>query len=429
MSLLRAGAIYGVANALSAAVPFLLLPVLTRALGPAEYGLVVGFFLLVNYASALAGLSVHSAISVGWFRRGPGDEFPALVGSALLVALVTTLACAALMTIVGAIWHETVGLPTWLWPAAALLAGTTAIAAIRPTLWQSQVKPMRSATFQVAMAVGNLGLSLVAVLALATGAAGRIGGALIATVVAALASVALLHAAGDARWQASPSAVRSLLRFGLPLAPHVLAGSLLATADRFTVSARLGADALGIYGAAAQLGMVMNMLGDTLVKVLSPWMYAQMAARFGRARLRIVGATYVLIPVWIAIALLLWAAMLVVGPALLGPRFQAAVGLSIFFLLGGAMSSIYLNIAGLFFFTSKNEWLSIATICSATIAVVLAIVLTKRFGAAGAAAAYLGAQTVQLALSWLLSTRVQPMPWHRPWLSVRALARTRTASP
>jgi len=171
------------------------------------------------------------------------------------------------------------------------------------------------------------------------------------------------------------------------------------------------------------------MLGDTLVKVLSPWMYAQMAARFGRARLRIVGATYVLIPVWIAIALLLWAAMLVVGPALLGPRFQAAVGLSIFFLLGGAMSSIYLNIAGLFFFTSKNEWLSIATICSATIAVVLAIVLTKRFGAAGAAAAYLGAQTAQLALSWLLSTRVQPMPWHRPWLAVRALARTRTASP
>jgi len=123
------------------------------------------------------------------------------------------------------------------------------------------------------------------------------------------------------------------------------------------------------------------------------------------------------------------AAGILLGPALLGPRFQAAVGLSIFFLLGGAMSSIYLNIAGLFFFTSKNEWLSIATICSATIAVVLAIVLTKRFGAAGAAAAYLGAQTAQLALSWLLSTRVQPMPWHRPWLAVRALARTRTASP
>ena len=182
------------------------------------------------------------------------------------------------------------------------------------------------------------------------------------------------------------------------------------------------------FYAAHVLKYKYGMLGDTLVKVLSPWMYAQLAGRFARARLRIVGVTYVLIPVWIAIALLLWGAMLVVGPALLGPRFQAAVGLSFFFLLGGAMSSIYLNIAGLFFFTSKNEWLSIATVCSATIAVVLAIVLTKRFGAAGAAAAYLGAQTAQLVLSWLLSTRVQPMPWHRPWLAVRALGRTRAAA-
>jgi len=222
--------------------------------------------------------------------------------------------------------------------------------------------------------------------------------------------------------------VRSLLRFGLPLAPHVLAGALLASADRFTVSARLGPDALGIYGAAAQLGMMMNVLGDTLVKVFSPWMFAQMAKRFCRARLRIVGATYVLIPVWIAVALVLWLGILAVGPALLGPRFQDATGLALFFLLGGAMTSIYLNIAGLFFFTSRTEWLSIATVCSAAIAVGLAIVLTKRFGAAGAAAAYLGAQTTQLALSWLLSTRVQPMPWHRPWLAVRALGRSRMAA-
>jgi O-antigen/teichoic acid export membrane protein len=157
-------------------------------------------------------------------------------------------------------------------------------------------------------------------------------------------------------------------------------------------------------------------------------MYAQLAKPFCRARLRMVGATYALIPVWVAMALLLWLVMLAVGPTLLGPRFQGAVGLSLFFLLGGAMSSIYLNIAGLFFFTSRTEWLSIATVCSAALAVTLAIVLTTRIGAAGAAVAYFGAQTAQLALSWLLSARVQPMPWHRPWLALRALARARAAT-
>jgi O-antigen/teichoic acid export membrane protein len=113
-----------------------------------------------------------------------------------------------------------------------------------------------------------------------------------------------------------------------------------------------------------------------------------------------------------------------VGPILLGPRFQQALGLSLFFLLGGAMSSIYLNIAGLYFFTARTEWLSIATACSAVIAAALAIVLTAHFGAVGAAAAYVGAQFAQLILAWLLSTRIQTMPWHRPMLAIRTLVRS-----
>ena len=83
--LLRAGAVYGLANALSAGVPFLLLPILTRALAPSEYGVVVNFFLVVSLSTSLAGLNVHSAVSVKWFDRANLD-FPRFVGSALALA-------------------------------------------------------------------------------------------------------------------------------------------------------------------------------------------------------------------------------------------------------------------------------------------------------------------------------------------------------
>ena len=73
--LLRSSAIYGVANALSAGVPFLLLPILTRALAPSEYGVVVSFFLVVSLSTSLAGLNVHSAVSVKWFDR-TGQDCP-----------------------------------------------------------------------------------------------------------------------------------------------------------------------------------------------------------------------------------------------------------------------------------------------------------------------------------------------------------------
>ena len=83
--------IYAGANALSAGIPFLLLPVLTRALAPAEYGLVVDFFLLATLCTSLAGLGVHGAVSVKWFDRS-GRDFPQLVGNALMVAIASTAA-------------------------------------------------------------------------------------------------------------------------------------------------------------------------------------------------------------------------------------------------------------------------------------------------------------------------------------------------
>jgi len=421
--LLHASAIYGLANALSAGVPFLLLPILTRALPPRDYGVVVSFFLLVSISNSLAGLNAHSSVSVKWFDRERLD-FPRYVGSALVVAGGSTVVCAVLLLLVGLFWHSRLGLDPRFWPLAAIYAGATMVMGLRTTLWQSQRRALPSAVFQVTTALLNMGLSLFAVLILKMGADGRILGALGSCLLAAGAAIWFLSASADVRWSWSRDDLLKLLRFGVPLIPHALAGAVLAGADRFAVSAQLGQEALGVYGTAAQIGMAMNVLGDGLVKAFSPWMYAQLSSRSAMGHLRIVGATYVLIPLWLLTALVLWAVFVVAGPMILGERYHAAIGLSIWFLLGGALSATYLNVAGLFFFTSRTEWLSVATVSSAVIAAVLAPIMAARYGLQGAAAAYLCAQAIQLVLSWILSTKVRPMPWRRPALALQVLGRS-----
>ena len=64
MNFLHSGAIYAAANIASAGVPFLLLPLLTRVLGPVEYGHVVSFTLLVTLCLTVAGLNAHAALGV-----------------------------------------------------------------------------------------------------------------------------------------------------------------------------------------------------------------------------------------------------------------------------------------------------------------------------------------------------------------------------
>src|SRR4029079_5584001 len=98
-----------------------------------------------------------------------------------------------------------------------------------------------------------------------------------------------------------------------------------------------------------------------------------------------------------------------------------AIDLSIWFLVGGAASAIYFNIAGLFFFTSKTEWLSLATLGTAAVAIAIAPPLARSYGLTGGALAFLAVQLCALLACWLLSVWVQPMPWHSPMLALRVL--------
>jgi O-antigen/teichoic acid export membrane protein len=416
--LFKAGAVYTAANVLTAGVPFLLLPVLTRALDPHEYGRVVAFFMLVTICSSAAGLSLHSAVAVRWLdSRAEPRRY---TGSAIALAVASTAVTGAIVACVASFVDLGIG-PAWC-ALAAVVAGATTLQGMRFAVWQCTERAVPAATLQVAAAVLNIGLSLLAVFVLDLGGAGRILGAVAAGVGIAGLSVYLLTREGAAA-RPSRADAASLLRFGLPLMPHALGGSLLASADRFAVSASLGAAALGIYGSAYQLGMVINVLGDAVIKAYSPTMYRLLSRNNTRSRLRVVALFYLSIPFWLLAALMLWLFFELTGTLLLGREYLGAIDLSIWFLCGAAFSAIYLNVAGLFFFTGKTEWISLASGGSAVLALLLAPRAVERFGVQGGALTYLLVQLVMTTAAWALSTRVYPMPWRRPVLAIRLLLR------
>ncbi len=163
MNVFRAGVVYAGANVASAAVPFLLLPLLTRVLAPAEYGHIVAFALLITLCMPLAGLSVHAAVGVAWFSR-PRDQIPAYNGTALVLAVGTTLLLAPIaVLIVMAAPSLVADLPAPWAAVAALTAGANVILQCRLVLWQSQQQPFKNALLQVTASVLNVGLSLIAV--------------------------------------------------------------------------------------------------------------------------------------------------------------------------------------------------------------------------------------------------------------------------
>lgn len=423
MTFLRNGAIYAAANLTSAAVPFLLLPLLTRVLSPAEYGKVVSFSMLITACMMLSGLNAHAALGVAWFKRSR-DTLPAFAATAVMLAVVSTMVVAGLAGLVLAIWpHLASGLSPWWGAAAAVTAGAGVLLQCRLVLWQSQQKPLPNAALQVSSSTLNVTLSLFAVLWLGQGGDGRNWGVLLAAMCMAFIAVALLARAGELRWQPQAAHFRDLVAFGLPLVLHSLAGILLATTDRWTVSSFLGAHALGVYGASAQLGMVMSIVADAFVKAYGPWLYAKLASDQQGDRYCATGAIYVAAPMFFVLAALVGVVLYLTAGWVLGSQYGEATVVLPWFMLGGAFNGVYLCTSVLFFFSARTGLLSMATLSAAVFGAACTWYLTYRLGMVGAAVGYAATQGLLAFFTTTVAVVSFDLPWRYPGAALRHWSR------
>jgi O-antigen/teichoic acid export membrane protein len=414
MKVIRAGLIYMGGNIAASAVPFALLPLLTRVLTPAEFGLVVAFSLAIMICMPLAGLSVSGAVAIAWFNR-PRAEHPAFTGAALVVAwssmALTAIAFAVLLTMIPAL--------AWivdpLWGAlAAVTAGMSCVLHCRLSLWQSQQRQFSYVMLQVAASVLNVALSLLFVLALRWGADGRNLGIALSALLVGLLAFGLLIRSGEATLRIRRGDIDALLRYGVPLIPHVFGGVFVGTADRFIVSAQLGQDSLGIYGAGAQLGMVMVILADAVAKTFGPWLYARLASENPKDKYVVVGAIYMMAPTFLCAAAGVGLMLFVASTFLLGAQYHSATVVLPWFMLGGAFTGIYQCTTNLFFYSGRTSLLSLITTCSAAAGVLVIWILTSAFGIEGAAMGYAATQGLMALFVNVGASRSFDLPWHEP---------------
>lgn len=414
MSFARAGAVYAAANVVSALLPFLLLPLLTRALGPVEYGQVISFALIMTLCGTIAGMNVHGAMGMIWFRK-PADEVPSYVGSAMALAVASALLVAPFVML---ILYLAPGAGSGLSPiwgaAAALAAAANIILQTRLVLWQSQHRPLLSGALQVCASLLNFTLSLAGVFALHLGAAGRNGGLALSTGLVALMCLATFVAAGEIRWRPRRAQIVTLISFGAPLILHGFGAVLLSTADRWAVSIKLDAAALGIYGAGAQLGMLMSIVGDAFVKAFSPWLYGKLKSNTVEDQLFAVGAVYGSIPAFLLIAFGLGVFLHLTSGIILGPRYHEATAILPWFMVGGAFSGVYLCTAGLYFYAARTGLLAAVSLSAGSAGAICTWFLVSAFDLQGAAMGFALTQVLLAAGSTMVAFRTFDLPWSSP---------------
>lgn len=409
-ALLKSAVVYTLANMASAAVPFLLMPVLTRAMSPDEFGQIAMFNTLIMIASAVVGLSVHGSVSVRLFDKTTPD-FNVYISSCLAVMACSFLGTVATVIIVTELWPDLLGLALKWALAAVVAAAASFIMQMRLAIWLAQKKAPQFAFLQISYALLNAGLSVGMLWSLPSASAGRMGAQTLALVLAALIGIISLMRTGMLSTRISLRYMKDGIRFGAPLVPHLLGSTMLVTFDRFVIKENLGLAETGIYMVAVQIALALSLVADAANKAFVPWLYEQLAAERPEFGPWIVKRTWMLfgaIAVLTGIAILL--ADFMVG--LIAGKKYIAAAIYLPWLIGGqAFGAAYFLVANYIFYSQRTHYLAFSSLLSGIFNVVLTLLLVPRFGALGAGISFCASQALLFFIVWWYANRVHPLPW------------------
>lgn len=407
--LLNSTATYALANVINSAIPFLLLPVLTRVLSPAEYGVVTMFTTMISVLSAFTGLSIHGAVSVRYFDTN--TDHPRFVGACLaLLAASTSLVLLLVWLLAGPLsrWVEIT--EDWLL-VAVLASAAQAIVQVRLVIWQVRSEVLRYSLFQILQTALNLALSLGLILLLGMGWEGR--GLGISVAVFLFAGLALygLQRRTLVRWSLNRDYLRAALRFGVPLIPHAMGAMMIAMSDRFIITHLLGVGATGAYAVGAQMGMVIGLLADAFVKAYNPYLFRELSLIDEEGRQRLVRYCSVIFFIFILIGFVYVLILPLFYTVFVGDEFYESLNVARILAIGNVIQGMYYVVGGFIVFSERTALLAKVTILVGFGNIPLVYFMTSTFGLHGAATSFILTQLLLFFGAWYLAQKSYPLPW------------------
>ncbi len=411
--LLRAAGTYTVANVINAFVPFLILPIITAAVGPDDYGVYGIYVAVVNLAVPFTGLAISRSVA----RAFVADDIAIARYITSAMALSTVATAGVLLATL--FFEEPLGAligfpPDWVIVAVLASFFQAQLALLLATL-QMRHQPVAFGAVRVSQSLINGGLTLTLVLALDMHWRGLVLGHAVALALYYPLSLLILRRSALLDLRVVKGYARDALKYGAPLIPHVIAGVVITMSDRILVARLVNIGDAGIYSASYQVGMAMFLVITSVNQAFMPWLFEQLADEKTARKRLIVGGTYAYFAGLLALAGI---GYFVAPPFIgvyLGPEFQRAGDLLPWLVLAFAFHGMYVTQGNYLYFSKRTSFLSASSAVAAVTNFGLNLVLIPAYGIYGAAWSSSIAFVAALVLTWWFAQRQIPMPWLTFW--------------
>lgn len=411
-ALVRSTGIYTLASFLNAAIPFLLMPYLTRILNPADYGMIAMFTLFMGFASPIVSLSISSAISTRYFENGVGRyALASYIGSSVFLLLINTTIVLVVALLFNSILTEYTALNSSYLMLAILVVFFQTITTVQLAILQVKNQVVSYGMIQIFQTVLNVLITICLVGNFGFKWEGRVYAQSLSVLIVASLSMWMLIRNKSIIFKINKKYVKHVFFFGAPLIFHSIGGYLIGMVDRIFIAKMVNMKEAGLYTLAFQLGSVLNLLMMAVNTALIPWLYKNMKEGKYEMKIKMVKLTYIFFTALIGA---------VFTGSFIAPYFMAFFVGKIFLgatyyifwvLLGFAFNGMYLLIAPYVCYVGKTSFLAYATFTAGLINIPLCYYLIQKNGAIGAPQSTAIANLIGFLFTWFLANKVYKMPW------------------
>lgn len=413
---MRDGATYAVSNILARSTGLILLPILTRHLSPAEYGVVE----LSAVVFALLNLVLPLEVTQGMARLQADARSEATRSAYLSAAFwFTALMFGAIAVLawlspgaLGSALFGVTGYERALQLASLAMVATALLYVVQNQLrWNLQSRAY--ALTNLVLAVVTVTTCIVLVVGLQLRLIGYFLGALAGGACALAVATALAWRRTPLRLRFDVARLREMLGYAAPLVLSSIAVYVTAYADRWIVRQWLGLDSVGQYGAAFRIASIAGVAVSSLQLAITPLVFrnrSDPATALLLRKLLVLLAAVVLPAIGLVQALS--------EPLLLtlaGPRFLPAAPLLGWLALGVVLMGLYVFAPGMSL-AKRTKQIALINLAAALCNVALALALMPVLGVAGAAVAYAAGGLAMLTLYMRGSHALYPIAY--PYLTL-----------
>jgi len=402
----RHSLVYAVGMIIGRAVSFLMLPIYTRFLTPADYGVMALVEMTLDFISIVAG----ARLALGLFRYYHKEETPEgqndiISTSFLLIGIMYTLVGGATFLAAAPLSQFMFGSGehTVLFRIAAVNVALGALSIIPFSLARVQDRSLLFVGMNLLKLALQVGFVLLFLVVMRLGVLGVFLATLVANLTVGGVMTVWLFRRVRLSW--TGGAARDLLRYGVPLMATQVATFATTFSDRFFLQIWADEAAVGLYNLAYQFGFIMVMLGyGPIEQIWGPKRFAIMKesnsdALLSRGFLLI---NVVLISVAVAIALFVKDLLRVMATE----DFFSAYKVVPIILLAYVFSS-WASIQDIgILVREKTRYIAIANFVVAAVAILGYFIFIPRFFEWGAAGVTLVAFALQFSLVYWFSQRL-----------------------